>query len=72
MRSPGDRHIKIVRIGDRYKVLFEDEKGERAPAVVDVLFESAAKDDKAIGVILTGMGYDGKGLLSMRKKARGP
>jgi two-component system chemotaxis response regulator CheB len=35
------------------------------------LFESVAKEagDKAIGIILTGMGYDGaKGLLSMRRK----
>jgi len=38
---------------------------------VDVLFESVAKEagSSAIGVILTGMGYDGsKGLLSMRRK----
>ena len=70
--APGDRHIKIVRIGDRYKVhCFEDEKVNGHRPSVDVLFESAAKEcnDKAIGVILTGMGYDGaKGLLSMRKK----
>jgi two-component system chemotaxis response regulator CheB len=38
---------------------------------VDILFESVAKEAgaKAIGIILTGMGFDGaKGLLSMRRK----
>ena len=37
---------------------------------VDVLFESVAKDagKNAVGIILTGMGYDGaKGLMSMRE-----
>ena len=38
---------------------------------VDVLFESVAKEAgrNSIGMILTGMGYDGaKGLLTMRRK----
>ena len=38
---------------------------------VDVLFESAAKEagSRVIGIILTGMGYDGaRGLLSLRRK----
>lgn len=69
--APGDRHMKIVRIGNRYKVnCFEGEKVNGHRPSVDVLFESAAKEcsNKAIGVILTGMGYDGaKGLLSMKK-----
>jgi two-component system chemotaxis response regulator CheB len=50
------------------------EQGERVNGhcpSVDVLFTSVAKEvgEKAIGVILTGMGYDGaRGLLAMRRK----
>jgi two-component system chemotaxis response regulator CheB len=50
---------------------FEGEKVNGHCPSVDVLFESVAKEagNRAIGVILTGMGYDGaKGLLSMRRK----
>jgi two-component system, chemotaxis family, protein-glutamate methylesterase/glutaminase len=70
--APGDRHMKIKRIGERYKVeVFSGEKVNGHCPSVDLLFESVAKEagSKAIGVILTGMGYDGaKGLLSMRRK----
>jgi two-component system chemotaxis response regulator CheB len=70
--APGDKHMKIRRIGNRYKVeCFAGEKVNGHCPSVDVLFESVAKEcgEKAIGVILTGMGYDGaKGLLAMRKK----
>lgn len=70
--APGDHHMVIKKEGERYKVkCYQGSKinGHRPSA--DVLFESVAKEagGKAIGVILTGMGYDGaKGLLSMRKK----
>ncbi len=69
--APGDQHMKIQRVGDRFKVdvFFGDRVNGHCPSV-DVLFNSVAKEggDKAIGVILTGMGYDGaKGLLSMRR-----
>ena len=50
---------------------FEGEKVNGHSPSIDVLFESVAKEagDKAIGIILTGMGYDGaKGLLTMRRK----
>lgn len=67
----GDYHMRINRKGSHYIV--ECIKGEKmnghCPSV-DILFNSVA--DKAganaIGVILTGMGYDGaKGLLNMKK-----
>lgn len=70
--APGDQHMKIKKVGDRYKVdLFNGEKVNGHCPSVDVLFESVAKEANkdAIGVILTGMGYDGaKGLLAMRRK----
>lgn len=70
--APGDRHMRIKSVGDRYMVeCFEGDKVNGHCPSVDVLFESAANEagKKAIGIILTGMGYDGaKGLLSMRKK----
>lgn len=69
--APGDKHMKIVKMGDYYKVLcFEDKKVNGHRPSVDVLFESVAKEagSNSVGVILTGMGYDGaKGLLLMRK-----
>lgn len=70
--APGDRHMKIKRVGNRYKIIcFEGERVSGHCPSVDVLFESVAEEagEYAIGVILTGMGQDGaKGLLSMRKR----
>lgn len=69
--APGDHHMKIKRVGERYRVeCFAGEKVNGHCPSVDVLFESVAREagDKAVGIILTGMGYDGaKGLLAMRK-----
>lgn len=68
--APGDCHMKLVELNGGYQV--ECKPGPKVNGhcpSVDVLFESAAKvlKDKAIGVILTGMGSDGaKGLLAMR------
>lgn len=68
--APGDKHMKVVKVGQTYKV--ECAQGERVNGhcpSVDVLFDSVAKvvGNKAIGVILTGMGADGaKGLLNMK------
>ncbi|MFT4145989.1 MAG: chemotaxis response regulator protein-glutamate methylesterase [Mobilitalea sp.] len=69
--APGDQHMVIKKIGERYKVecFFGEKVNGHCPSV-DVLFESVAKEagKNAIGVILTGMGYDGaKGLLAMRR-----
>lgn len=70
--APGDEHMKIKKAGDKYKVeCFKGDKVNGHCPSVDVLFESVAKEagSCAIGIILTGMGYDGaKGLLSMRRK----
>jgi len=70
--APGDKHMSIIKVGTAYKAeVFEGEKVNGHCPSVDVLFESVAKTfgANAIGVILTGMGYDGaKGLLSMRRK----
>ena len=56
--APGDRHIKIKKIGSRYRIdCFEGEKVNGHCPSVDVLFDSVAKEagSRAIGVILTGM-----------------
>ncbi|MBL4933467.1 protein-glutamate methylesterase/protein-glutamine glutaminase [Clostridium paridis] len=70
--APGNKHMKIKNVGDRFQVkCFDDEKVNGVRPAVDILFESVAKEagDTAIGIILTGMGYDGaKGLLSMKRK----
>ncbi len=69
--APGDKHMRIIRKGDGYVVRCETgaKVSGHCPSC-DVLFDSVARvaGDKAVGVILTGMGSDGaKGLLSMRK-----
>lgn len=70
--APGDQHMKIVKVGNDYKVSCNvGEKVSGHCPSVDVLFDSVAREvgDKSIGVILTGMGYDGsKGLLTMKRK----
>ena len=70
--APGDTHMKVKKIGERLRIeLFHGDKVNGHCPSVDILFESLAKEvgSKAIGIILTGMGYDGaKGLLSMKRK----
>ncbi|NTV78294.1 MAG: chemotaxis response regulator protein-glutamate methylesterase [Clostridiales bacterium] len=70
--APGNEHMRVVKIGNRYKVeCFLGEKMNGHCPSVDILFESMAKEvgKDAIGVILTGMGYDGaKGQISMRRR----
>ena len=69
--APGDKQMKVVKIGDMYKVeCFNGPKVSGHCPSVDVLFESVAQACKgdAMGVILTGMGADGaKGLLKMKQ-----
>lgn len=70
--APGGQHMRLKKVGERYKVeCYESEKVNGHCPSIDVLFESVAKEvgQGAIGIILTGMGYDGaKGLLAMRRK----
>ncbi len=69
--APGDMHMKIKKVGNRLEVeCFHGAKINGHCPSVDVLFDSAAKliGSKAIGILLTGMGYDGaKGLLNIRR-----
>lgn len=67
----GDSHMRIMPKDDGYQVVIrQGEKVNGHRPSVDVLFESVAQaaKDKAVGIILTGMGGDGaKGLLAMKK-----
>lgn len=69
--APGDQHMRIIKTGSKLKVeCFHGDKVNGHCPSVDILFDSVAKvcGSKAIGIILTGMGYDGaKGLLSMKQ-----
>ncbi len=70
--APGDKHIQIRKSEKGYflKVFNADKVSGHCPSV-DVLFQSVAEvvGDKALGVILTGMGYDGaKGITLMKRK----
>lgn len=69
--APGGSHLRVVRRGGFFVCQLDDGplvSGHRPS--VDVLFDSVAQTvrDKAVGVILTGMGKDGaQGLLHMRR-----
>lgn len=69
--APGGNHMKVVRNGSSYSVqcFYEEKVNGHCPSV-DVLFYSVSEiyGNKAMGIILTGMGQDGaSGLLNMRK-----
>lgn len=70
--APGDKHMKIDKMGSQLKLqVFTGEKVSGHCPSVDVLFTSVAKSlgDRSLGVILTGMGYDGaKGITMMKRK----
>ena len=70
--APGNKHMIAKKVGSTVKVeCFEGDKVNGHCPSVDVLFESVAREagKDAIGVILTGMSYDGaKGLLLMKRK----
>jgi len=69
--APGNKHMRIKRLSNKYRVeCFEGNKVNGHCPSIDILFESVAKEagKNAVGVILTGMGYDGaKGLLAMKR-----
>ena len=68
--APGHSHLKIRRSGGLITELSKTALVNRHRPAVDVLFESAAEvmGNKALGMILTGMGKDGaQGLLKMRE-----
>jgi two-component system chemotaxis response regulator CheB len=69
--APGDFHLTIQKSGNKFICHLDKNPpfGGHRPAV-DVMFNSAAPllKEKAVGVILTGMGCDGsKGLLALRQ-----
>ncbi len=71
---PGNRHIKVRRMPLGDMVILTDEprvNGHRPSA--DVLFQSVAREfgERALGVIMTGMGEDGAEGLGEIKKAGG-
>lgn len=69
--SPGTAHLSVVRRQDTLVAQLNPEKGMyRYQPSVDVLFESVAMacGNRALGMVLTGMGDDGaEGLLAMRE-----
>lgn len=70
--APGGLHMKVVKQEKTYRLkCLQEEKVNGHKPSVDVLFHSVAKaaGANAIGVIMTGMGYDGaKGILEMRRQ----
>lgn len=69
--APGNNHMRVKKYQNKFIVeIFQDKRVNGHCPSVDILFESVAKEvgNKSIGIILTGMGYDGaKGLLEMKK-----
>lgn len=70
--APGSHHLRVVRQAGRFVcALGDDDPVHHHRPSVDVLFESVARGlgDRAIGVLLTGMGVDGAaGLGTMRAR----
>ena len=70
--APGDKHVQIRKTDRGYMLkVFEGEKVNGHCPSVDVMFNSVAEEAgaRAMGVILTGMGYDGaKGITLMKRR----
>ena len=70
--APGDKHMRLVREGDHFAVALDrDPPVNRHRPAVDVLFHSIAEiaGKTSVGVILTGMGADGKSGIRALKEA---
>lgn len=70
--APGDQHMEVHKQGPKYKLkVFKGDKVNGHCPSVDVLFNSLSDsaNKRVLGVILTGMGYDGaRGLARMKRK----
>lgn len=70
--APGGKHIRVKKRDAEYVIeCFAGDKISGHCPSADLLFESVATSvgSAALGVILTGMGYDGaRGLLALRRK----
>lgn len=70
--APGGKHIRVKKRDEAYVIeCFAGDKISGHCPSADLLFESVATSvgSAALGVILTGMGYDGaRGLLALRRK----
>lgn len=70
--APGDKHVQVRKSERGYFLkVFPGEKVSGHCPSVDVMFTSVAEvaGSRALGVILTGMGYDGaKGITQMKRK----
>lgn len=70
--APGDRHLKVVRRGSKLVVNLDDgPKVSGFRPSVDVLFESVVKavGANAVGLVMTGMGWDGAAGIRQLKEA---
>ncbi|MGF1718414.1 chemotaxis response regulator protein-glutamate methylesterase [Vibrio kyushuensis] len=70
--APGDKHLTVFRRGNHLFCQLDDSPPmSRHKPSVDMMYHSVAEvvGDKAIGVLLTGMGSDGaEGMLNMKNK----
>ena len=72
--APGGRHMSIVKAGDSARVAIHDAlKADKYIPSVDIMMESVASlyGMRAMGIILTGMGNDGRSGMGSIKKAGG-
>ncbi|MDE1336299.1 chemotaxis response regulator protein-glutamate methylesterase [Vibrio aestuarianus] len=69
--APGDKHLIVIKKGAHLYCQLDDRPAvNRHKPSVDVMFDAVAEvvGDKAIGVLLTGMGKDGaQGMLKMKQ-----